>query len=66
MKDEIVRFLKECSESLYYVYQVGDSRLFNLEHYEDLAYHCQSLIEVLSRKQKIMVALVQEALADLE
>ena len=65
MKDEIVRLLKECSESLYYVYKAGDPKRFNLDHYRDLAYRCLSIIDILSEEQKVMNTLVQEALEDL-
>jgi len=34
MMDRVLRLLKECSESLYYVYKAGDPKRFNLEELE--------------------------------
>jgi len=56
--------LRRCAEYLYYVYEVGDPEIFNLEAYLELSQECILLSRSLDFNQLIQDALVQEILSD--
>jgi len=65
MRMYVRKLLKLCAEYLYYVYENGDPRTFNLEAYLSLANECIVLSQMPSNDQLIQDALVREALSDL-
>jgi len=60
----IRNLLRRCAEFLYYVYEAGDSLIFNLEAYLELSQECICLSQLPDLEQLIQDALVQEALLD--